>query len=64
MYDDESLPEMVCPSCGGRVVEDTQQCPHCGDWITPLDGERRGPKRWIFVIAVLLMLLAMLRYAL
>jgi len=26
---------MHCPSCRQRVHEDTQKCPHCGDWITP-----------------------------
>ena len=62
-YDDD-LPEMMCPSCRGVVTEDTQKCPHCGDWITPVDGASQGWRRWLFVIAVLLMLLAILRFAL
>ncbi len=63
--DDDSVElrdDMVCPSCGARVTEDTQKCPHCGDWITPRDPGRSGVKRWIFVVAVLLMLYAMLRF--
>ena len=27
---------LVCPSCSQAVHEDTQQCPHCGDWIIPV----------------------------
>ena len=42
--DDEGDDEddlLLCPSCRASVHEDTQQCPHCGDWITPIyPGER------------------------
>ena len=61
--DDQSLPEMMCPNCRGAVAEDTQKCPHCGDWITAVDPPSRdGLKRWVFIAVVLLMLLAMLAY--
>jgi predicted nucleic acid-binding Zn ribbon protein len=45
-----------CPSCGETVHEDTQQCPYCRDWITPVDrsGER---KRWIWLVAAILLIL-------
>ncbi len=61
---DESLPIMYCPECGRGVTEDTQKCPHCGDWIMPVDRPRNrwNFKRVMFVIAVLLMLFAMLRF--
>lgn len=59
--DDESE-EMVCPSCRATVAEDSQKCPHCGDWITPQHPSSHGWKRWLFVAAVLLMLWAMLRW--
>ncbi len=61
---DDDLPVMSCPNCGGAVVEDTQKCPHCGDWITPADAASGGWKRWLFAVAVLLMLLAMARFVL
>lgn len=62
----DALPMMFCPECRRGVTEDTQKCPHCGEWITPVD---RPPGRWstkriVFVAAVLLMLFAMLRFAL
>jgi len=60
--EDDALPEMICPHCYGDVTEDTQKCPHCGDWITPTDPSKRRRGRWLFVVAVLLMLYAMFRY--
>ncbi len=64
--DDDSLPEMTCPNCRGTVTEDTQKCPHCGDWITPVDGLHRPirRRRWMFVAAVMIMLYAMFRFVL
>jgi hypothetical protein len=59
--EDDALPEMACPECGARVTEDTQKCPRCGDWITPVERGGGSWKKWWFAVAVLLMLLAMLR---
>ncbi len=53
LNDDYELPEMVCPNCRGRVTEDTQKCPRCGDWITPVDAKHHSPKRWLYVAIVL-----------
>ncbi|MBX3396570.1 MAG: hypothetical protein KF841_14505 [Phycisphaerae bacterium] len=58
--DAESLPEMMCPSCRATVTEDTQKCPACGDWITPVDRRSGSPRRWIFIAAVVMMLVAMM----
>lgn len=60
--DGGDLPEMVCPSCRGAVTEDTQKCPRCGDWITPVDASRHDWRRWVFVAVVLVMLYAILRW--
>ncbi len=63
----DDLPEMVCPICGGGVTEDTQKCPHCGDWITAVEAGDASPlrsRRWLLIVAVLLMLLAMWRFIL
>lgn len=51
---DDDPAMMACPNCRKAVVEDAQQCPHCGDWITPV--ERRGGKRMVTVLAILVML--------
>ncbi len=47
---------MQCPSCRAAVHEDTQQCPHCGDWITPVypsAGVR--PMWWILLVVALVL---------
>jgi RNA polymerase subunit RPABC4/transcription elongation factor Spt4 len=49
---------LSCPSCRRSVHEDTQQCPHCGDWITPVDLSGRS-KRWIWAVAVIVVILSM-----
>ena len=49
---------LVCPSCHQEVHEDTQQCPHCGDWIIPAY-PNKPLKRWL-VAGITLLLVAML----
>lgn len=51
--------DFVCPVCRKPVAEDAPKCPHCGDWITPVEKSGSGRRIW-FVVAVLLMILAML----
>jgi uncharacterized paraquat-inducible protein A len=57
--DDADADLMTCPNCRAEVHEDTQKCPHCGDWITPqYPGELR--KRWIWTAAAVLVVIAFL----
>lgn len=68
--DDDVLPEgdepgeMLCPHCRAEIIEDTQKCPHCGDWITPVHPSSAGWRRLVFVAIVLLMALLLLRFLL
>ena len=52
---------LSCPSCRQAVHEDTQQCPHCGDWITPIATEPLS-KRLIWVAAALLVIVSLILY--
>ena len=54
--DDAELLE--CPSCGGRVHEETQRCQHCGDWIVP--AYPRGRARRVLWIATACLVVAAL----
>ena len=58
--DEEALDDdlLSCPSCRRSVHEDTQQCPHCGDWITPIDPSGRV-RRWVWVAVIVLLILSM-----
>ena len=55
--EDESGPEddfLTCPSCRQPVHEETQQCPHCGDWIIPASSDSRSMRMIWVAVAVLL----------
>ena len=56
--EDSDADLLSCPSCRRSVHEDTQQCPHCGDWITPTDLSGRA-QRWVWVAVVILLILSM-----
>ena len=56
--DDDGDDLLTCPFCREPVHEDTQQCPHCGDWITPVAAESHW-KRIVWIVAVALLILAM-----
>lgn len=60
--DEETSEVLLCPSCRQDVYEDTQQCPHCGDWITPAYPDQPA-KRWIWTLAVVLIVLALVLFA-
>lgn len=50
---------LQCPSCHLAVHEETQQCPHCGDWITPVY-PNEGSRRILWVIMVVVLIVALL----
>jgi predicted nucleic acid-binding Zn ribbon protein len=52
--DDDSLPMMSCPACRASIVEDTQQCPYCGEWIMPESGGRKRSVALYIAIAIML----------
>lgn len=61
--EDEGDPDdvlMECPACRKAVHEDAQQCPHCGDWIIPVDPVHRGRRSLWSVLIVLVILLLVL----
>jgi hypothetical protein len=54
--DDPEADLLVCPSCGARVYDDTEKCPHCGDWIRPEYPTRTGGSFFLIAIVVLLVI--------
>jgi hypothetical protein len=60
--DDSEDDLLTCPSCREPVHEDTQQCPHCGDWIIPVYPEKPW-KRVVWLLAALLALIAIIIWA-
>lgn len=60
---DDDVTELVqCTFCGEMLAEESPQCPHCRNWgPTDSTGELgRGPRRWAWVVAALLLILVIL----
>ncbi len=55
--DDTGDDLLTCPACRQAVHEDTQQCPHCGDWIIPVDTSGSW-RRTAWIVAVVLVILS------
>ena len=51
--DDE--PTVPCPYCRREIHEESQRCPHCGQYISQEDAPP-GPKPWWLIVGVLLCL--------
>ena len=62
-FQDDQPEVLPCPSCGAEVYEETQRCPHCGEWIMPLAASARNRSR-LWIAVVLLALIAILAFAL
>jgi hypothetical protein len=59
--DNDELGAYVCPSCGKSVYDDCEQCPHCGDYITPRSRAISAPGgRWLVFAVVLMVILTLL----
>ncbi|MFQ5412998.1 MAG: hypothetical protein ACE5E6_00925 [Phycisphaerae bacterium] len=61
--DDTTSDVLVCPSCRRPVHEETQQCPHCGDWITPVY-PTSPVRRFVWVAVVMLLVFALAGFTL
>ena len=52
--DDEIAEQVPCPECGRLIYEDTQQCPHCGQWVVVSSGGSRKSLGYIVIVVVIL----------
>jgi hypothetical protein len=56
----DDLALMICPHCRRTVTEDTQKCPHCGDWIEPVAPNSGTGRKLIYAGLVVLLVLMIL----
>jgi len=54
--DDSSADLLQCPSCGAAVHEETQRCPNCGEWITPVHSAPTWRRAAWFIGALIVIL--------
>ena len=47
--DDTTVP---CPNCGQGIFDDSEQCPHCRQYISAADLKKQLPT-WVVVLIVL-----------
>ena len=56
--DDPEDDQLPCPSCGRMIFDDTDRCPHCGDWVMPLAAaSSRGTWVWWTALALVIVML-------
>ena len=52
--DGPELDQVPCPSCGRMIYDDTDKCPHCGDWVMPMASAAARRPTWIWWTALVL----------
>src|SRR5690242_9883903 len=62
MYEDDELATVTCPYCRAEVLEDSERCPKCGDYISSEDAPRES-KSGLWIIGMILALLVALIWA-
>jgi hypothetical protein len=60
-YDEEELDEPLvpCPYCGVEMLEESPQCPSCGNYISAEDLPTTSQPTWVILTAVVCLLLAL-----
>ena len=48
-----------CPDCGAEVYLHANQCPHCGNYITPTLGGKGGGRSLLFAVIAVIALAAL-----
>jgi uncharacterized protein (DUF983 family) len=47
--DGDSGESMPCPHCFGTIYDDSERCPHCGEYLSREDAPRPPPPWWIIL---------------
>jgi uncharacterized protein (DUF983 family) len=58
--EDEPGDTMPCPHCLGTIYDDSERCPHCGNYLSREDSPRRPP--WWVIVGVGLCLVIVFRW--
>jgi hypothetical protein len=60
--DDPEHDQLSCPSCGQMVFDDTDRCPHCGDWVMPMAAAASSRSNWIWWTALVLVVVLIITW--
>lgn len=56
--DEDDVDTVPCAHCGKGMYEDSERCPHCGNYASEEDAPSRTPT-WIVVTAIICLLIAL-----
>ena len=57
LYEDDGPPLVPCPHCQEEILEESEQCPHCGMYTSREDSPST-PKSRVWIVLMVLALLA------
>ena len=57
---DSSTATIRCPACGTAIYEESEQCPYCGDYVTPGAASGLAGRPWWFVVMAVAAIIAVL----
>jgi predicted nucleic acid-binding Zn ribbon protein len=60
LYDDDGLPTIPCPYCKAEILEESERCPKCGNYLSNEDAPRQRGGTWIILMILALVAAAIL----
>lgn len=65
VYHDDELPTVACRHCHEEILEDSEQCPHCGIYQSDEDSPGEPKSRtWIVLMVLALIAVAIMTFGL
>jgi hypothetical protein len=52
-YRDDEIPTVPCPYCKAEILEDSERCPRCENYLSAEDTATSGKPLWIWVLLIL-----------
>ena len=59
LADDGSMDTLPCPYCGEEMLEDSPQCPACGNYISAEELPYYRQPMWVVITAVICLIVAL-----
>jgi predicted nucleic acid-binding Zn ribbon protein len=60
LYGDDGPPTVPCPHCRAEIIEDSEQCPRCGNYLSREDAPPRRGGAWVILMILALIAVAIL----
>ncbi|WP_439623677.1 zinc ribbon domain-containing protein [Gemmata sp.] len=58
LYDDDGPATVPCPHCRAEILEDSERCPRCGEYLSAEDAPRQvSGTAWVVLVLMLVAIL-------